>query len=162
MVRCMVYEIWQECVRQRVTTTQQSVANTLLTLRVGCRNNVGKLRFYEGMRLHACARASGKGSARYLPGRVVAVHRNGTVDVECEGGVVKNGITQEDVLVGLQEGQEVEARRPVLVRMQCTGVSWSCNGSVLAASFGNRDVSGWCDSPGWFPMASAFPLLALI
>lgn len=101
--------------------------------------------------------SSSSGNVKYLPGRVIAAHRNGTADVECEGGVVKNGVTQEDVMVGLQEGQEVEARRPVVVSMQCTGVSWSCNGSILAAAYGNRDVSGWCDSPGIFRTPSKTP-----
>mmetsp|Transcript_14874 Transcript_14874/g.22368 ORF Transcript_14874/g.22368 Transcript_14874/m.22368 type:complete len:754 (-) Transcript_14874:107-2368(-) len=105
------------------------------------------MRLYEGMRLHACVRR-GTNESRYLPGRVTAVHRNETVDVECEGGVIKAGLTRDDLLVGLTEGQEVEARRPVIVSMQCTGVSWSCNGSMVVASYGNADVSGWCDSPG--------------
>lgn len=101
------------------------------------------------MRLHACTRKNSTGS-RYLPGRVIASHRNGTIDVECEGGVVKNGLTYDEVLIGLQEGQEVEARKPVVMPMQCTGISWSCNGSMVAASYGNPSGSGWCDSPGNF------------
>jgi hypothetical protein len=61
---------------------------------------------------------------------------------------VKNGLTYEEVLIGLQEGQEVEARRPVVMPMQCTGISWSCNGSMVVAAYGNPSGSGWCDSPG--------------
>jgi WD40 repeat protein len=64
----------------------------------------------------------------YLPGRVTKAHRNGSVDVECEGGVTKLGLVSDDLLVGLSEGQEVEARKPLLTPLQCTGVSWSCNG----------------------------------
>jgi WD40 repeat protein len=99
------------------------------------------------MRLHACVKKHANGS-RFLPGRVTTAHRNGTIDVECEGGVVKNGLTYEDILIGLPEGQEVEARRPVVMPMQCTSISWSCNGSMVVASYGNPSGSGWCDSPG--------------
>lgn len=110
------------------------------------------------MRLHACVKKNSTGS-RFLPGRVTAAHRNGTIDVECEGGVVKNGLTYEEVLIGLQEGQEVEARRPVVMPMQCTGISWSCNGSMVVASYGNPTGSGWCDSPGLPPLLACIILL---
>lgn len=105
------------------------------------------------MRLHACVKKNTTGS-RFLPGRVTVAHRNGTIDVECEGGVVKTGLTYDDVIVGLQEGQEVEARRPVVMPMQCTGISWSCNGSMVVASYGNPSGSGWCDSPGMISLLS--------
>ncbi|CAM9488680.1 unnamed protein product [Phaeothamnion confervicola] len=32
--------------------------------------------------------------------------------------------------------------------LQCTGVGWSAAGSTLIASFGRRDIAGWCDLPG--------------
>ena len=32
--------------------------------------------------------------------------------------------------------------------LQCTGVSWNAPGSVLAASYGRFDISGWCNIPG--------------
>ena len=106
--------------------------------------------FHEGMRLHACVKRSAnpKSSLMYLPGRVTKAHRNGSVDVECEGGVTKLGLVSDDLLVGLSEGQEVEARKPLLTPLQCTGVSWSCNGSIVAAAYGRLELQGWCDSPG--------------
>jgi hypothetical protein len=113
------------------------------------------LRLVAGMRLHACVKKHANGS-RYLPGRVTTAHRNGTIDVECEGGVVKTGLTYDDVLIGLPEGQEVEARRPVVMAMQCTGISWSCHGSQVIASYGNPSTSGWCDSPGAICIWSLF------
>ena len=33
-------------------------------------------------------------------------------------------------------------------RLQCTGVAWSATGRTLAASFGRRDIVGWCDVRG--------------
>lgn len=32
--------------------------------------------------------------------------------------------------------------------LQCTGVDWSCTGSTVAASFGQRGISGWCETAG--------------
>lgn len=104
----------------------------------------------EGMRLHACVKRSAnpKASVVFLPGRVTKAHRNGSVDVECEGGVTKLGLVADDILVGLNEGQDVEARKPLLTPLECTGVSWSCNGSIVAASYGRLGIQGWCDLPG--------------
>ena len=113
-------------------------------------NNSPQQLYHEGMRVHACVKKSAnpKASLTYLPGRVTKAHRNGSVDVECEGGITKLGLVSDDLLVGLNEGQEVEARKPLLTPLQCTGVSWSCNGSIVAAAYGRQELQGWCDSPG--------------
>ena len=51
-------------------------------------------------------------------------------------------------MVGLEAGSIVQARKPNKVNLQCTSVSWNATGSSLAVSYGNTDVSGWCDYPG--------------
>jgi hypothetical protein len=53
------------------------------------------------------------------------------------------GLSADDLMIGLLEGQQVEARRPSKIHLQCTGLSWSSTGRVLAASYGRTDISGW-------------------
>ncbi len=101
-------------------------------------------RLIEGMRLHAMV--SGK-TGKFLPGRVLKYNQHGTVDVECEG-VVKHGLTAAEIIVGLTPGLEVVCRKPVVVNLNCTGVNFNCNGSMVAAAFGRDIVNGWCEYPG--------------
>ena len=108
----------------------------------------------EGIRVHCIAKSrNGKGAAlkgppKGLPGRIVKVHRAGTYDVECEGGNVFTEVPPSDLVVGLSEGQTVEARKPVSIQLQGTGVSWNATGASLAVSYGLDNITGWCDSPG--------------
>jgi WD40 repeat protein len=105
------------------------------------------LRLQEGIRVHA--KVNFKGSeVKYLPGRITKCNRNGSYDVECEGSRVESGMPIEDLIVGLEEGQLVEARRPTKVELQCTGLSWNATGNTIAASYGRNDMSGWCEYPG--------------
>eukprot|EP01038_Epipyxis_sp_PR26KG_P008940 gene8940-12056_t len=112
-------------------------------------NNVNPIvvsRLQEGIRVHAKIQTK-SGVIKYLPGRIVKAGR-GLFDVECEGNRVEKGLTTEDLLIGLQEGQQVEARLPKKISLQCTGLSWNATGSTLAASYGRNDLQGWCDYPG--------------
>jgi hypothetical protein len=31
------------------------------------------------------------------------------------------------------------------LKLSCSGISWNCNGSVLAVSYGRFDHTGWCN-----------------
>lgn len=105
------------------------------------------IRLQEGVRVHA--KIVFKGNViKYLPGRVTKCNRSGTFDIECEGGRQETGVPIDDIIVGLEEGELVEARRPSKVQLQCTGVSWNSTGSTIAAAYGRTDIVGWCDQPG--------------
>jgi hypothetical protein len=109
-------------------------------------------RLQEGVRVHVKTTAK-SGLIKYLPGRVTKSTRSATggmslFDVEVEGGKTETGRPAEDLLIGLTEGQQVEAKRPKKVTLQCTGVSWNATGNSLAASYGRNDILGWCDYPG--------------
>jgi hypothetical protein len=39
--------------------------------------------------------------------------------------------------------------------LQCTGIGWNAGGGVLVASYGRRDMGGWCESGG---LLCAWPL----
>lgn len=103
----------------------------------------------EGIRVHVkmAADKKSRGDYKFYPGRVVAVHRSGTLDVECNERAL-NGLTPSDVILGLEQGYNVEARQPTHVQLQCTGVSWTCSGGAVAVSYGRNDITGWCDFPG--------------
>jgi WD40 repeat protein len=103
----------------------------------------------EGIRVHVkvAEGPKGRGESKYLPGRVAAVHRSGTVDIDCNERVLK-GLTASDIILGLENGYNVEARQPLHVQLQCTGVSWTCSGGAVAVSYGRNDITGWCDYPG--------------
>lgn len=75
------------------------------------------IRLQEGVRVHAKVVFKG-GVVKYLPGRVVKCSRNGTFDIECEGGRHETGLPIDDLLIGLDEGLSVEARRPTKVQLQ--------------------------------------------
>lgn len=62
--------------------------------------------------------------------------------------LLKKGLTVDDIIVGLEVGQLVEARCPNKVHLQCTGVCWTVTGSSIATSYGRTDITGWCDYPG--------------
>lgn len=86
---------------------------------------------------------------RFVPGRVSALNDKGkTYDIEAEGGKVIAAVERADLLVGLDEGMQVDARRPIKQTLHCTGVAWSCTGSSVMAAYGRTDVAGWCDLPG--------------
>ena len=104
-------------------------------------------RLQEGVRVHAKVQKKG-GREMYVPGRVVKVQRGGTYDVEVEGGKTEFGVSVDDLMIGLDEGGLVEARRPNKVYLQCTGVSWNATGSSVAVAYGRMDIVGWCDHPG--------------
>jgi WD40 repeat protein len=102
----------------------------------------------EGIRVHVrAADKKARGGSLFFPGRIAAVHRSGTIDVEC-GERVLNGLTPNDVVLGLENGYSVMARQPTRMQLQCTGASWTCSGGALAASYGRNDITGWCDYPG--------------
>ena len=101
----------------------------------------------EGVRVHARIKVK-SGSEKYVPGRVTKVHRGGTYDIECEGGRTETHMSIDDVIVGLEEGDIIEARRPNKIHLQCTGISWNSTGSTLCVSYGREDITGWCDYPG--------------
>lgn len=103
----------------------------------------------EGIRVHVKMTTDKKsrGDSKYYPGRVAAVHRSGTIDVECNERVL-NGLTPNDVILGLENDYKVEARQPTHMQLQCTGVSWTCSGGAVAVSYGRNDITGWCDLPG--------------
>ncbi len=105
-------------------------------------------RLQDGVRLHV--KISFKtGETKHLPGRVVKCNRNGTFDIECEGNSkIELGVPLEDLFIGLEEGQVVEARRPTTIQLLCTGVSWNASGGSIAVSYGRNDIIGWCEYPG--------------
>ena len=98
------------------------------------------LRLQVGVRVHA--RIEKKNAVKFYPGFISKISKNGAIDVECEDGVVEHGLTQEDLMQGLEEGQLVEAKRPHKVQLQCTGLCWNASGSAIAASYGRTDISG--------------------
>eukprot|EP01034_Spumella_vulgaris_P030784 gene30784-38049_t len=110
-------------------------------------------RLQEGVRVHIKT-TSKSGLVKYLPGRVTKVTRSASgggvnlFDVEVEGSKVETGRPAEDLIIGLSEGQQVEAKRPKKVTLQCTGLSWNATGNSIAASYGRSDIMGWCDYPG--------------
>jgi WD40 repeat protein len=104
-------------------------------------------RLQEGVRVHAKVTFK-SGVEKFVPARVTKVHRGGTYDVECEGGKLEHNMGIEDIMLGLEQGDIVEARRPNKVQLQCTGVSWNSTGSTIASSYGRGDIVGWCDFPG--------------
>jgi len=115
----------------------------------------GTNRLQEGIRVHA--RVTHKdGTSKFLPGRITKAGRGGTYEVECEGGKQLTGLTPEDLQVGIEEGQTVEARRPSKVELQCTGLSWNATGSIIATSYGRTDITGWCGFPGAVCMWNIF------
>ena len=73
-----------------------------------------------------------------------------------EGGKTEYGVSVDDLMLGLDEGSVVEARRPNKVYLQGTGVSWNATGSSLAVAFGRGDIAGWCDYPGAVCMWNVF------
>ncbi len=83
------------------------------------------------------------------------MHRAGTIDVEC-GERVLTGITAKDILIGLENGYHVEARQPLHLQLQATGLCWSCSGGAVAVSYGRNDITGWCDFPGAVCIWSVF------
>lgn len=110
--------------------------------------NVVKL--YDGLRVH-CKQQQRGDVMKYIPGRIVKASGKGNAggfDCECEDDIVIRGITSDDVVVGVGDGEGVEARRPERASLECTGISWNASGSVLAVSYGRRDITGWCDLPG--------------
>lgn len=104
-------------------------------------------RLQEGVRVHAKVAASRGGGFKYMPGRVVKIGKN-LFDVECEGNRIETGLSANDLLIGLLEGQRVEARKPNKVQLQCTAVSWNATGSMIGVTYGRNDISGWCNDPG--------------
>ena len=122
------------CDSKRQTTEFKSVAKS-------------GIRLQEGQRVHARRTLKG-GADKFVPGRVVKSIRGSTYDIECEGGSTQYGMSGEDIMVGLEEGMSVEARRPSQIRLQCTDIAWTCTGNTIAASYGRLDISGWCDYPG--------------
>ena len=112
--------------------------------------NAAPFAIKEGIRVHVRVSDTKKGSsgtAKYVPGRITSVSKNGTVDIEC-GDRVLSGLTSKDFTVGLEVGYNVEARQPLHNQLQSTGVSWSCAGGAVAVSYGRNDITGWCDLPG--------------
>ena len=105
------------------------------------------LRLQEGQRVHAKVTMKG-GVVKYIPGRVVKGIRGGSYDIECEGGSTQYGMSADDIMIGLDEGMIVEAKRPSQVQLQCTDLTWTCTGNTIAAVYGRLDISGWCDYPG--------------
>jgi len=127
----------------------------------GQRTRVGALR--SGIRVHVKAKVKvrGKRQERFVPARVTKVNKGGLYDVELDGGEGdKPAVPPEDLLVGLEEGMAIEARRPTRQELHCTGVSWNATGNSIAAAFGRTDVRGWCDLPGavcvWSVFTSGF------
>lgn len=59
-------------------------------------------RLQEGVRVHAKIVFKG-GVEKYVPGRVLKVHRGGTYDIECEGGRTEINMGLDDVTIGLVE-----------------------------------------------------------
>lgn len=103
-------------------------------------------RLLEGVRVHAKVQFR-NGVSKFMPGRIVRAGK-GTFDVEVEGGKVEKGLAVDDLIIGLMDGQQVEARKPNKMTLQCTGLSWNCTGNLIAASYGRNDITGWCDFPG--------------
>ena len=104
-------------------------------------------RISEGMRVHAKV-VFKSGVEKFVPARVTKVHRGGTYDIESEGSKTEHNVGIEDLMLGLEDGDIIEARRPNKVQLQCTAVSWNSTGSTLVSSYGREDIVGWCDFPG--------------
>lgn len=104
------------------------------------------IRLIEGMRVHTQMKVRGK--LKYYPGRITKVHSKDTCDVEVEGGKTIRDVLLNEMLMGLSEGQTVEARRPMKSALQSTDVSWNASGTSIAASYGKPDITGWCNDPG--------------
>ena len=153
--------IREEHIRLLIDSSSRSSATSKSKLGAGGKSSSSaaadgkKLRLQEGVRVHAKISFKG-GDAKYLPGRIAKCNRNGTFDVECEGSKLETGMLVEDLVVGLEEGQTVEARRPNKVQLQCTGVAWNATGNTIAASYGRNDIVGWCEFPGAVCLWSIF------
>lgn len=141
----------------RVLEEGEEAKQKRLSKKGGKRSDKKLLRLQEGVRVHVRVESGGSaGLGKYLPGRVRKVAKNGFVDVELVGGGVEVGRSQDDIIQGIDVGQPVEARRPLTVQLQCTGVCWNASGSALAVSYGRSDVTGWCDFPGAVCVWSVF------
>ena len=126
----------------------------------GIKNNPGKM-LNEGMKVHAPVKS--RGTMKYFPGRVVRVHGkppNCYYDIEVEGGKVVREKALSDLVIGVVEGQSIEARKPSVTPLQATGVSWNSSGTSVGVSYGRTDVTGWCNDPGavcvWNVFSKAF------
>jgi WD repeat-containing protein 34 len=114
------------------------------------RKTKGKLaaiRLQEGVRVHVRV-SSRNGEAKFYPGRIAHVSRGGGYEVEVEGGKVITGITIEDLVIGIDEGQAVEALKPLKIELQAMDMTWNITGSSIIACYGRDDISGWCNYPG--------------
>lgn len=101
----------------------------------------------EGVRVHAKT-VLRNGEIKYLPGRLIKI-KGDYLDVECEnGGKLVSAISVDDILIGIQEGQLVEALSPSRISLESTDVSWNRSGNIIGASFGRNDITGWCTYPG--------------
>ena len=98
----------------------------------------------------------GRKESRHVPGRVLKMAKSGLMDVEIEGGTILDNVPRDEVLLGLEEGMQVEAKRPVRQELHCTGVAWNATGNTVAACYGRADLEGWCDLPGAVCLWSVF------
>ena len=131
---------------QRSAPSSSSGAGKNSDIRKDQRSSIAS-RLQEGVRV--LARMTYKnGIEKFVPGRIDKVHRGGTYDVECEGGQIERNMGLDDLMLGLQVGDLVEAKQPNKVHLQCTDLSWNSTGSTLAVAYGKDDILGWCNYPG--------------
>jgi WD40 repeat protein len=106
----------------------------------------------EGIRVHMKvtknSRSNSSAFTTYLPGRIIECCKSNTYNIECEGKQVYYNVVQSDLIVGLQPGQLVEAKRPTSIVLQPSCTSWNSTGNTLAVSFGSVLTEGWCNHPG--------------
>ena len=104
-------------------------------------------RLQVGVRVHT--RVTYKsGDVKYLPGRILTATKGGTFDIEIDGGRVLKGVTADDLMIGIDEGQNVEALKPNRIELQAMDLCWNSTGSSIGACYGRHDITGWCNYPG--------------
>lgn len=51
-------------------------------------------------------------------------------------------------MIGIEEGQGVEALKPNKIELQAMDTCWNSTGSSIATCYGRQDITGWCNYPG--------------
>lgn len=108
-----------------------------------------KMTLKEGIRVHfkLNQKGSSSGSVRYFPGRITECAKSGSFSIEYENGISRN-VFPEDIIIGLSNGQIVEAKKPEYIKLESTSLSWNSTGNSVAASYGKLSLLGWNNHPG--------------
>ena len=152
-----VYDVDFEDGSKQVSMKEEYIR---LLMKTGSNENDRKkdIKLKEGIRVHfktSQNKSSSNYSIKYYPGRIVECNKNGLFSIEYENGVSKN-VTQDDIIIGLASGQNVEAKKAEYVKLECTSVSWNSTGNSLATSYGKVSLNGWNNFPGAITMWNIF------